>query len=347
MTTKTYHGCTCLKDWVKIDGKKYSGCVYGDATDPKCPMTTDKQYAQKNYKCSSFVGEISSCPVEEGCGEHDLYDDNTDWYEKAKKGGVLKDTKFWDICEPADRASFGRPNDPSAYFRLSRSANIKAIIGLILFLAFAGFIIPHVLYRMGHHTLVNVWIPNLDLIASVFAFRGGLFNSTLFRFLYSSIPDTFFGFWSQLIIDYFALLGLTLITAHMVYRRKSISGGMSYALIMLIFSYLMPNTMIETIMNKIYTYLDTYRPFSKGKPDALTCDERACNWGLPFIGGFLAVAGFLLLERFLINKYLRNIDKLSSFLVDKVWYSLGRKHIKKRTHRGFVSDFFQFLRSIT
>ena len=329
MTMKTLHGCTCLKDWVKIDGKKYSGCVYGQAGDPVCPMTTDKKTLSTHPRCG-LAPAIPSCPVEKGCGdvgwwkrgEYDSLTSSEANPHKAKKAGVLKNSDSWDICESAEGGSFGHPKIPSAYYKMSRSANIKAIIGLILFLVFAGFIIPYLLYRFGRETFVHVWIPNLDLIATVFAFRGGLFDSTLFRFLYTGIPDTTFGFWSHLIIEYFALLGLTLITAQMVWKRNSISRGMSYALIMLLFSYFIPNALIEIIMEKIHMFLDKYRPFPKGGPGG--------TWGLPFIGGLLAVICFLLLEQFLINNYLYRIDKVSFFMVDKLWYSLGHKYIKKR-----------------
>ena len=328
MTMKTLHGCTCLKDWVKIDGKKYSGCVYGQAAESECPMTTDKE--KLNKRCP-IIAQISSCPVEEGCGtsfSSAMHESSasSSWHKRSEKSGVLIDSSYWDICEPNVSGGFGHPTTPSVFFKMSRLTNIKAIIGLILYLGFAGFFIPHVLYRTGHNTLVDVWIPNIDLMAHVFTFRGGLFDSNFFRFLYTDIPDTTFGFWSQLIIDYFALLGLTLITASMVYRRKSISGGMSYAIIMLILSYLIPNTMIETIMNKIYTYLDSNRTTS---PTSLWTKWRL-NTQISIFCGFVVVACFLLMERFLINNHLHMIDKLSSFLVNKVWYNTWRKHIKKR-----------------
>ena len=327
MTTKTLHGCTCLKDWVKIDGEKYSGCVYGDAADPKCPMTIHKGRLTNKCVGAAF---ISSCPVEKGCGQTDASKDNTttlldsggDWHEKAKKHGVLKDMDYWDICEPEVSGGFGHPKIPSDFFNMSRSATMKAIIGLIIFLLVAGFIIPYILYRMGHNTLVNVWIPNIDLIASVFAFRGGLFDSMLFRFLYTEIPDTTFGFWSKLIIEYFALLGLTLITAQMVWRRKSVSKGMSFAIIMLICSYLLPNAVVEAIMMRIRGYLDKYRPLRAG--------GLSGNWGIPILSGLLVVIGFILIERVIIDNYLHKIDKLSAFIVNKLWYSLGQGGKRKK-----------------
>ena len=318
MATKTYHGCTCLKDWVKMDGKKYSGCVYGSAVNPKCPMTTDKDIIHSNDECSP-INKFSRCPVEKGCGVDPFWKKKASWKKQAKENGILKDTTYWDVCTAPDAGAFGHPRVPSMFYKLSRSSNMKAIVGLIIFMVFAGFLIPYLLYRMGHNTLVNVWIPNIDLVATVFAFRGGLFNSSLFRFLYSWTADTSFGFWSHLIIDYFALLGLTLITAQMVWKRKRISRGMSYAIIMLLFSYFIPNATIEAIMEKIYASI-----YTECKHDCWVRTQ------LSILGGFLAVICFLLLERFLINNYLHRIDKISAFLVDKVWYFLGRRHIKKR-----------------
>ena len=321
MPTKTLHGCTCLKDWVKIDGKKYSGCVYGQAAASACPMTTDKGKLSKRCPMSAH---ISSCPVEEGCGareDHRLTIDD-EFVSDSKAAGVLIQTHFWDICVPPILGGFSHPKIPHDFFKMSRSSNIKAIIGLILFLVCAGFIIPYVLYLMGFRTLVNVWIPNLDLIATVFAFKGGLFDSILFRFLYTETPSTTFGFWSRLIIKYFALLGLTLITAQMVWKRKEVSRGMSYALIMLLFSYFIPNALIETMMQKIYTYLD-------GKISEHIHSHKN-RTQICILCGFLAVICFLLMERFFLNNHLHRIDNISSFLINKLWFFLGHKRIKKR-----------------
>jgi hypothetical protein len=318
MATKTYHGCTCLKDWVKIDGKKFSGCAYGSAADSKCPMTTDKDIINSNDECGD-ISKFRRCPVEKGCGVYPSWKKKPSWKKQAKENGILKDTDYWDVCGAPDAGAFGHPRVPSMFYKLSTSANIKAIIGLIIFLALAAFIIPHALYIMGHPALVKVWIPNIDLMATVFSFKGGLLNSSFFRFLYSWAPDTSFGFWSHLIIDYFALLGLTLITAQMVYYRKGISRGMSYALVMLLFSYLIPNATIEAIMGKIYASI-----YTECKHDCWVRTQ------LSILGGFLAVVCFLLLERFLINNYLHKIDNISSFIVNKLWRSLGHKHIKKR-----------------
>lgn len=316
MTTKTLHGCTCLKDWVKIDGKKYSGCVYGVAEDTHCPMTTDK-YAQKNTKCSKSY-PISHCPVEEGCG----VSPRPVWEIPARRTqgremGVLKGTGYWDICEPETPSRFGHPKSPNVFFRMSRLANIKGAIGHILFLGIAGFLIPYLLQHTKHSSLVHVWVPNIDVIATVFAFRGGFMESDFFRFLYTDAPNTHFSFWSSLIIEYFALLGLALITAQMVWKRKSISKGLSYAIVMLLLSWLIPNSIIETIMHYIYTHLDR----KKRSP-------LWAKWNLEtqisILGGFLAAIGFILIERVIIDNYLHKIDKLSSFIVNKLWYSLGQ-----------------------
>jgi len=301
-----------------MDGKLYSGCVYGSLVDSNCPITTDEDIINSNDKCSP-INKFRRCPVEKGCGVDPFWKKKASWKKKAKENGLLKDTTYWDVCTAPDAGAFGHPRVPSMFYKLSTSANIKAIIGLIIFLGLAAFIIPHLVYTMGHPALVNVWIPNIDLMATVFSFKGGLLNSSLFRFLYSWAPDTSFGFWSHLLIDYVALVGLTLIAAQMVYRRKSISRGMSYAFVMLLFSYFIPNATIEAIMEKIYTSVK------------VNCKHECwVRTQISIFGGFLAVVCFLLLERFLINNYLHRIDNISSFVVNKLWYSLGHKHIKKR-----------------
>ena len=127
MTTKTLHGCTCLKDWVKMDGKKYSGCVYGNVMgsgSQGCLLTTDKEKLD-TPKCGSRADRptlwVSRCPVEPECGWGQI---STGKVKKSlarnNRKQVLKDSFFWDICEPEISGQFGRPNYPSKFFKMSR-----------------------------------------------------------------------------------------------------------------------------------------------------------------------------------------------------------------------------------
>ena len=71
MTKKTVHGCTCIKDWVKINGKIESGCIYGGVESKTCPATKDRRNASKeNCSPGDLPNDIirENIYTEEDCG---------------------------------------------------------------------------------------------------------------------------------------------------------------------------------------------------------------------------------------------------------------------------------------
>ena len=66
MTKKTVHGCKCIKDWIKINGKIESGCIYGGVESKVCPATKDRRNVTKE---NCHPGDLTAwCEVQKGCG---------------------------------------------------------------------------------------------------------------------------------------------------------------------------------------------------------------------------------------------------------------------------------------
>ena len=274
MTIKTIHGCTC-KPKFKIPGKyggKFKNCAYGSGTKD-CPFIQDKK--DLAHKCNKDIP--SFCVVQGKCGSN-----------KTPAGDILNE--YWDYCDWPQTKLEGGPIIKNKLFY---------IVGLIIYLVGFGVIIPVIFYKLKWFELLEVWIPNLDLLATALCFRFGPFNSGIFSFIYNLDADTPLEKWSQLIINYIALLGLTFVVARRTYKSRSIAHGWSVAFIMILMTYLMPNDYIEQAMEwSFWKYLQKQTEFSKSIREkfAVFC-------------GLLVALFFIFAEKVLIKTQVPMIEK--------------------------------------
>jgi len=124
----------------------------------------------------------------------------------------------------------------------------KTVLGFVLYLIIFVILIPVILFKSQLYTILEAYMPNLDLIATVITWHGGPFK--LWDHLYPPSPLTIYGFSSQTIINYISLLGLTYIIARETKRTNSVSKGWSLGLIMLLMTYLLPGQFISWVMDK-------------------------------------------------------------------------------------------------
>jgi len=306
---KTVHNCTC-KDEYKVKGKTFKGCVFGSNTDPKCPVEQRKSALAKE------------------CDD----DDKTLWCEvKEKNCGYYDDSgsgSRWDHCDYPLEATLDDAESISAPMLLN---GVKYIIGTIIFLAVFGILLPMWFAKRGWIELIEVWVTNLDLMATVLSFRGGLFGTGLFSYLYRLTDQGPISYYSQLMVNYFALLGVTLVVAHRVYRTKSIPHGWSVAMVMLMVTYLVPNTIIRSWMEKTFNYFAEH------------VDDGAKLHGDPHkkataaaigVGGALAVF-FIYLEKFILEHQIRNLEKFATWVLkplklEKIRVEFEKPHKKRR-----------------
>jgi len=123
-------------------------------------------------------------------------------------------------------------------------------VGTFVYVLIFMILIPVVLYTFGATSIMEVYLPNVDMIASTLTVASGA--SGLFSNVYSTQTDTFFQFAIQSVINYAALIGATYLIARETYHSKSIAAGWSIAFVMMITTYLLPGKFIE-FTNSIVT----------------------------------------------------------------------------------------------
>ena len=130
------------------------------------------------------------------------------------------------------------------------------ITGLILFINLFLFV-AFLLYKGKYYSILAGYLPNIDLIATSLSWHGGPRDSL--KRLYPASPITRYGFMSQVLINYFALLGLTYIIASESKETRNIVKGWSLGFVMILMTYLLPSkATIIPIMN--YVESSKYSP---------------------------------------------------------------------------------------
>ena len=313
MVKKTVHGCTCIKDWVKVKGKLESGCIFGQIESKVCPATKDRRNASKK---GCAPGDLTAwCEVQKGCG----YSPDIDQDEKIsdyRKEALKKSGGWWDYCQ------YGWKEGQAWKLRPEKTLVIKSIIGLIIFLVLTCLIIPYIFYYLGWMTLIDVWLPNIDLIATAISFRTGLWEP-YFSWLWPSDDELVMDSlpkWFATIIRYISLISMFIIAGKHIALSGHLFRGISFALVMLILTYLIPNDIIRKIQGKIIAHT---------KCDS--CDRPKGRIFVAVFVGLLVAMGFILIERIIISTQLHKLDKISLFITHKMWFFLG--NTAERTYR--------------
>lgn len=126
---------------------------------------------------------------------------------------------------------------------------------LFLYIIIAVIFIPLLLVKGKYFDILEVYLPNVDLLANLVSFDGGFLIGNYFNQLYAPTPLTRVGFFSQVIINYIALLGITYIISRETKLTGSIAQGWSIGFVMLMMTYLVPSQLISITMNKVIKYI--------------------------------------------------------------------------------------------
>ena len=177
----------------------------------------------------------------------------------------------------------------------------KQILGFIFYFVVVIITIPYKLFKNDYTTILEGYIPNVDMIATVLGFQSkeGDFKliSEYFKYLYNPSTKTIYGYWSQLFINYMALLGATFYMCYYTLKTKSLSRGWGRAFIMLLVTYLLPGNYIAYYMQSLHTFLDKYKV------------EKYTKHFLVYGFGFAIIVFFIFAEKFLINIFGDSIAK--------------------------------------
>ena len=176
---------------------------------------------------------------------------------------------------------------------------LKDIIGFISFVVIFVVTIPLLLYKDRRYNFLEVYLPNIDLIANLLTWIRG--PSDIWSNLYRE-ADNISEFTTQTMINYMALLGVTFIIAKETKRENSVFAGWSMAFVMLLATYLLPGNIVTWFMNKTNVY----------------AKKLNLNWLsrnlFSFAVGLFITLSFLSFEIIILSHYRKHIKKFAQHL---------------------------------
>lgn len=176
---------------------------------------------------------------------------------------------------------------------LESSRVIRQTIGFAVYFAAFVVAVPLILKRNGYYTLLEAYMPNVDMVATVLSFIGG--PGMIWQDLYLPNTTTLPQFISQTLINFFALCGLTYLVARETKLSKSVIKGWSISFVMIIVTYLVPSQIISTVLKRLYANLPS----------------KAAS----VVAGAAMISVFVLLEKGLLIALRANIERLAKWLI--------------------------------
>lgn len=182
---------------------------------------------------------------------------------------------------------------------------VKQDIGTVGWYIVFIIIIPYILRS---ETNLRLYLPMIDLIANVFS-TSGRTERKLFHNLYKLTPDNIISFVSTNFINLLALSGVALNGTHVLIKTGQRTVAIIVMLVMYSITYLLPSQGLNWIIKRIQHVIDNFI-LDKEKQDTHWFIFRMKRFmkqhsiWFDYIGGFLVVIILVLLETFLIKKYL-------------------------------------------
>ncbi len=163
----------------------------------------------------------------------------------------------------------------------------KFFLGWVIFVIVFIITIPYLLFTNKYYSILEAYLPNLDLIATVLTWQNGPYN--IWNHFYPSPIYNYYGYFSQTIINYMALLGLTFIITRETKKTGSMIKGWSMAFVMLLMTYLLPAQFISMFMDYSADYLKIQNQVIKDIVIALI--------------GFIITIGVISTEAYILKNY--------------------------------------------
>jgi len=176
---------------------------------------------------------------------------------------------------------------------------IKNIIGFISYFIIFVVIIPLLLYRAQQYNFLEVYLPNVDLIANLLTWSSGPYD--IWSNLYKN-DDSISRFTSRTLINYMALLGLTFIIARETKRTNNIFAGWSMAFVMLLTTYLLPTDIVTWFMEKAQNFSKTIH-INKLSTDILSLTI-----------GIIITLTFLGTEIIILQRYRKHVKQFAKYV---------------------------------
>ena len=203
--------------------------------------------------------------------------------------------------------------------RLITNKNKNKNIGFIIYFILIIVIIPLILLKYEYYVILSMYLPNVDMIATLFTYKSNTFDIDYFSELYSQNPQTTWGIINQKIINYLSLLGLTYLVAKHTLDTKSISRGWSIAFVMTLMTYLLPGIIIPKLMDIIYNIID-YGLKKLDKNNILKKYNIFNKLDLPFIISLSVGIFFTVLviysESKILHKYSKILSEIAEYIMN-------------------------------
>lgn len=183
----------------------------------------------------------------------------------------------------------------------------KHLFGFVLYILIFVFLLPNIMSQLKLFNLLEVYLPNVDLFATVLSYYEG--PGSIWRLLYLPTPTTLTTFIYQTVINYIALLGLTYIISRETKLTKSVYKGWSLGFIMLLLTYLLPNQLISHLMSLFDHKINKYN-YDDNK---IFCNE--CKKIYVLIFGICIVILIIILEKIILKKCKNSLISLSKIIL--------------------------------
>ena len=127
------------------------------------------------------------------------------------------------------------------------------MLGLIIYILIFAIIIPIILYKLKLYSILAVYYPNLDIIATILSYNAG-FKDTIFSNLYNTqckfVTDKKHIYSiSEILINYLSLMGVFI--SIIIFSKGNVYEDIGHLSVMLVLTYLLPNQIIEILMDYI------------------------------------------------------------------------------------------------
>ena len=172
---------------------------------------------------------------------------------------------------------------------------LKNIIGFIIYIIIFVLFIPLFFYNKKKFSFLEVYFPNLDLIANLLTWIGG--PMYIWKSLYYN-NDNVNSNWSQILINYMSLLGVTFIVAREAKKRNNIIQAWSYPVVMILMTYLLPSGIVNDFMKYIEEQVNKYN-----------INNQSISRYISFFAGVFLTSLFIVCERYILLNYRQYIVK--------------------------------------
>jgi len=186
------------------------------------------------------------------------------------------------------------------------------ILSLIFFIIVFVLLIPYILLTNGFTDILEVYLPNVDMVATILSFKGGFLPGNYFKDLYNLDPKTTMAFISQTLINYIALLGVSFIVARETFLTDNIAIGWSQSLVMFILTYLIPSKLIVNYMGKMYNYLERKFP----SLDKTKTIDRFKLYFPSLLAGLVVVFTLIFTEKLILTNLRNVLINIATFIIN-------------------------------